>query len=59
MEENYFYCSDIAKMAKKTERTVRKWIRSGKLKATKPGGKEYIIRESDWLRFVNGETQSA
>lgn len=46
-------------MTKKSRRTVWEWCRTGKLKATKPGGRDYIIKESDWLRFINGETQSA
>ena len=46
-------------MMKKSRRTVWEWCRTGKLKATKPGGRDYIIKESDWLRFINGETQSA
>ena len=43
-------------MTKKSRRTVWEWCRTGKLKA---GGRDYIIKESDWLRFINGETQSA
>lgn len=59
MNERYFSCADIAEMTKKSRRTVWEWCRTGKLKATKPSGRDYIIKESDWLRFVNGENQSA
>lgn len=59
MNERYFSCADIAEMTKKSRRTVWEWCRTGKLKATKPSGKEYLIKESDWNDFVNGVNQSA
>lgn len=33
-------------------RTIREWLRDGKLKGVKPGGKLWRIRESDLLDFL-------
>ena len=46
---------DVANVTKKTEDTVRRWIRSGKLKARKPPFcRDYIIRSDDFNRFWYG-----
>lgn len=37
-------------------RTIREYIRKGKIKAVKVGNK-YIISEDNFRDFVNGETQ--
>ena len=56
---NYSVC-DLAEITKKTPETVRKWIRSGKLKARKPPYcRDYIIRKDDFERFWYGEPQTA
>lgn len=52
MQERYYSCSDIAEMTNKKLATVWGWIRSGKLKATRPGGKDYVIKHSDFIAFI-------
>lgn len=46
--------SDIAKYLGVTERTIREYIKSGKIKAVKVGNK-YIISEDNYRDFVNGK----
>ena len=54
MQEHYYTCSEIAKITKKTVRTVHKWINAGKLKAIRPGGVgSYLISESDFNAFMS------
>ena len=49
---------DVAKITKKTPEMVRKWIRSGKLKARKPPFcRDYIIRSEDFKRFWYGDQE--
>lgn len=53
MQDNYLSCAEVAKITKKQVRTVWGWCNSGKLKSSRPGGREYIIKESDFLEFMN------
>ncbi len=46
--------SDIAQDLGVTERTIREYIKSGKIKAVKIGNK-YIISEDNYRDFVNGK----
>lgn len=46
--------SDIARDLGVTERTIREYIKSGKIKAVKVGNK-YIISEDNYRDFVNGK----
>lgn len=46
--------SDIAHDLGVTERTIREYIKSGKIKAVKVGNK-YIISEDNYRNFVNGK----
>ena len=48
--------SDIAQDLGVTERTIREYIKSGKIKAVKVGNK-YIISEDNYRDFVNGKQQ--
>lgn len=45
MEERHLSLGEVAELLDKSERTVRRWIKSGKLKAFKPG-RDYLIPES-------------
>ena len=45
MEERHLSLSEVAELLDKSERTIRRWIKSGKLKAYKPG-RDYVIPES-------------
>ncbi len=45
---------EVAKQLDISPRTVREYIRKGKLKAVKVGNK-YIISEDNYRHFVNGD----
>jgi excisionase family DNA binding protein len=53
MDERHLTLSDVAGLMGVSERTVRRWIKSGKLKAYKPG-RDYRIPESSVRAFVEG-----
>lgn len=45
---------DIADELKVSEETVRRWVRTGKLKGTKSSKKEgFVIFREDYLKFTN------
>lgn len=43
---------DVSGALKVTKYTVREYIKAGKLRATKLGGKEYRISKSDLEKFI-------
>jgi excisionase family DNA binding protein len=45
VEERHLSLSEVAQILDKSERTIRRWVKSGKLKAYKPG-RDYLIPES-------------
>lgn len=51
MEERHLSLGEVAELMEVTDRTVRRWIKSGKLKAYKPG-RDYRIPESAVREFV-------
>lgn len=57
MQERYFSCQDIANMTGKKLKTVWNWCKSGKLKASRPGGRDYVIKESDFLAFMDSDNR--
>ena len=57
MEVKYLSCADIAKMTGKKQKTVWNWCNSGKLKASRPGGRDYVIKESDFLEFMESDAR--
>ena len=50
--EELLTTEEIAKELKYHIETVRKWIREGKLKATRINRKEYRVKRSDLERFL-------
>lgn len=53
-DERWFTVAEIAEIVKVQERTVRKWLREGKLNGRAFGGKTgWRIRESDLNAFLN------
>lgn len=52
MEIAYLKVSDIAKMTGVGVEVVRRWCRSGKLKAYRPGGKDLLVKRSDFEAFM-------
>lgn len=51
--EKYFSVDEVAGMLDMNPVTIRKWVKSGKLKAAQPGGKNYIIKETDLKEFID------
>src|SRR5688572_27487240 len=51
MDDRHLTLSDVAGLMGVSERTVRRWIKSGMLKAYKPG-RDYRIPESSVRAFV-------
>ena len=50
---NSYTVFDVAKMVGKNPETVRRWIRSGKLKAAQPSRKDgNVVTEADLYRFL-------
>ncbi len=45
MEERHLSLNEVTQLLGKNERTIRRWVKSGKLKAYKPG-RDYLIPES-------------
>lgn len=52
MQVKYLSCREISEITNMSMRTVWNWIRSGLLPATCPGGRDYMIKESDFLEFM-------
>jgi excisionase family DNA binding protein len=48
---SFYYLDEVADYFKVNERTVRRWITSGKLEAMKWGGR-WLIAESDIKEFI-------
>lgn len=55
MQVNYLSVADIVKMTGVSKKTVWNWCKSGKLKASRPGGRDYVIREDDFLDFMRSD----
>ncbi len=51
MEDRHLSLSEVAEIMEVTERTVRRWIKAGRLKAYKPG-RDYRIPESAVKDFI-------
>lgn len=52
MSEKYLTVKDVCKILDRNKRTIYAYIRSGQLKAVKPGGHVFIIKESDLEEFI-------
>lgn len=52
MNEKTYSVKDACEILHVHRRTIYFYIRSGQLKAAKPGGKNYIIYESDLNEFI-------
>lgn len=57
MEERHLSLGEVARLLDKSERTIRRWIKSGKLKAYKPG-RDYLIPESAINELMEGSEVS-
>ena len=52
--KKYYTTGEAAKLLQMNERTIREWIKTGKLKATKPG-RSYFISEDAISELINGK----
>ena len=57
MQVRYLSCRDVSKMTNKSIRTVWGWCNSGKLKASRPGGRDYLIKEADLAEFLESDSR--
>lgn len=55
MKPKYYSCQDVADMTGKKLKTVWGWCNSGKLRASRPGGRDYLIAEADFLEFMQSD----
>lgn len=55
MHSVYLSCSDVANMTGVKKRTVWGWIRSGKLRASRPGGRNYVVKREDLEAFMEAD----
>jgi excisionase family DNA binding protein len=53
VEERHYSLSEVARILGKSERTVRRWIKLGTLRAYKPG-RDYLIPESALRELLEG-----
>ena len=53
MKDNFLTISQVAKELKVSKWTVRQYIHTGKLKASKPNGKNFIIMARELYKFVD------
>ena len=51
-EDRIFTAAEAAELLHKSKKTIYFYIRSGQLKAIKPGGKNFLIYESDLNEFI-------
>lgn len=57
MNERYLTVKEVCEILHKHRRTIYAYIRSGQLKAIKPGGKTFLIYESDLKDFIKAGVQ--
>lgn len=57
MERTYFTVAEVAEITKKKPDVVRKWIRDGKLKAVRPGGKTWLVPSDALDKFMGVEEE--
>ena len=51
--QDFLTVSQVANELKVSKGTVRQYIQTGKLKASKPNGKIFIIMKAELFEFVN------
>lgn len=57
MNERYLTVKEVCEILHKHRRTIYAYIRSGQLRAIKPGGKTFLIYESDLNDFIKNGVQ--
>lgn len=59
MENAYLTTKEIAEMTNVKHRTAIAWCRKGKLKASKPSGKSYLVKREDFEAFMAASSNTA
>ena len=49
---DFLTVKDISHLVKVSRQTVIRWIRAGKLRALKPGGRLWRVKLSEFQRFI-------
>lgn len=57
MESAYLSCADIVNLTGVSKKTVWNWCRTGKLKASRPGGRDYVIKREDFETFMSSDSR--
>ena len=57
MQTRYFSCKEVSEMTGYSLRAVWKWVNTGKLKVSCPGGRDYLIREEDLEEFLASDNR--
>lgn len=57
MQSKYYSCQDVAALTGRKVKTVWNWCNTGKLRASRPGGRDYIIAEADFLEFMQSDNR--
>lgn len=55
--EKYYTVNEVCDILHKSNRTIYAYIRSGQLKAVKPGRKGFLVSESALTEFINAGVQ--
>ncbi len=53
MLQDFLTVSEVAEELRVSKGTIRQYIQTGKLKASKPNGKNFIILKAELFNFVN------
>ena len=54
MDREYMTAPEVAKLLGVSQRTVVVWCKAGKLKAYRPGGRNFIVKREDLDKFLEG-----
>jgi excisionase family DNA binding protein len=56
--ENLFTVNQVAERLQVRPKTVREWLKAGRLKGVKIGGRFWRIKESELSRFIDSGPQA-
>ncbi len=52
MTEKLLTVAEVAEKLRKSDETIRRWIKQKKIVASQPGGREWYITEEEFNRFM-------
>jgi excisionase family DNA binding protein len=59
LDDDLLSVRQVAELFGLTEKTIRRWISKGVLPATRPGGKNLLIKRGDIVALVESENSSS